>query len=1283
MNVRRLTLLTLATALGVLALSAGPAFAYKEYFKASSFGEPCSSEPCGKGQFSSPAGVAVNDSTAPLTEPAAGDVYVIDGGDERVERFSSTGAYLGQFNGGGSYEAEGVVKAGPATPAGSFSGLAFVTSQGVAIDNNPLDTSAGDIYVMDYGHGVIDRFSAEGKYEDQLTGTCENPNESAVEPGACPGSTAKKVIPFKSKPELNGVAVDSAGDLWVYNQIQVAEFSDTGVFMHGFSTGIEEARGLAVDSSGNVYPVVRGTGKVAKFEAGGDVAEFGAGVNALAINPTSGEVLVDEGFQVEQFAPIKETEPVAIQTFSGLSGSHGIAVNGASGVLYASQIEADNVELFDYIAFPSPETEPPSGVGETGATLHGTVNPEGVALTECYFEYGTETSYGQKEPCKPTPAEIGEGTKPVAVSAEVSGLGKGAIYHFRLVTVNANGSSHGTDKTLFTATHPAVESESVPSSGSAEATLGAVIDAEGLPSSYHVEYGPSAAYGSSTPEVSIGAGTSAAPVLVRLGSLQPGTQYHFRFVAKNGLGVGEGKDVTFITTASASASASVLPDNRAYELVSSPTENQTVDSLVGVNHGTSKVAGDEESYQPDQASADGNSVAYPGSPALEGGSGTFGDSQSNEWVATRGSTGWATSDVTPPGTDPQMEYAFFSSDLSAGIFFADDAVNISASPAAPPGCKFGIYSRGSDGSYHSLIVQPATPGMCGYPQAADASSDRSHVLFEDEAALTAGAEKGFHNLYDSVDSHLYQVNILPDGRPEPAPSAWLGSPQAFQLFSPDFSNAVSADGSRVFWTSTERGTEGPEQEIPKALYVRENDTQPQSSIGPGGECTVSSDACTVQVDAGEPRCVAEGKCKSGSGLFWTASTDGSKVLFTDANRLTVDSTAEPGEPDLYEYEVNTGLLTDLTAAKSGHANVQGVIGTSDDGEYIYFAANGVLASNENASKETAQKGHEEGQPNIYLRHNGVTTFVAAGGASFQALYGEYFGDWSQGPNNRTAEVTPDGHHMVFETNRPLTGYDNQGMSSVGVSELDEVFVYDALTGRISCASCNPSGAAPSEPVESTSSSLPVPGGGLPHVKAYMPRWISDNGSRVFFETNQPLVSQDTNGLLDVYEWERPASGAEANNSCTRSAPSFSEVNGGCVYLLSGGQSPDDSFFADADAEGNNVFFTSRGQLTAQAGDENVAMYDARVNGGFPELETVCTGTGCQGVPPAPPIFATPSSVTFNGVGNFPPSPPAVKSKPKSAKCKKGFARKHNKCVGAKKRTRKSKRSIKSSRGGKK
>jgi hypothetical protein len=183
----------------------------------------------------------------------------------------------------------------------------------------------------------------------------------------------------------------------------------------------------------------------------------------------------------------------------------------------------------------------------------------------------------------------------------------------------------------------------------------------------------------------------------------------------------------------------------------------------------------------------------------------------------------------------------------------------------------------------------------------------------------------------------------------------------------------------------------------------------------------------------------------------------------------------------------------------------------------------------------------------------------------------------------------------------------------------------------------------------------------------MPRWISEDGNRVFFDTPEPLIAQDTNRQQDVYEWEREESGS-GGGSCPQQIPP--RASGGCVFLLSGGSSSYPSLLVDADATGDNVFFETRGQLVPRDHNDNLKLYDARIGGGFPETSLACTGTGCQGVPPAPPIFATPSSATFNGVGNFPPPTP-LKAKPKSklAKCAKGYLKKKNKCVKKPKKSR--------------
>ena len=146
-----------------------------------------------------------------------------------------------------------------------------------------------------------------------------------------------------------------------------------------------------------------------------------------------------------------------------------------------------------------------------------------------------------------------------------------------------------------------------------------------------------------------------------------------------------------------------------------------------------------------------------------------------------------------------------------------------------------------------------------------------------ENAVDGGAKED--NLYESVDGKLSLVNMLPDGGAEP--NARFGSPGEY---GPDLSHVISASGSRAFWTGLGTGD----------LYMTEN--------------TGSAQERTVQVD----------EAIGGGGTFWTASSDGSKVFFTKG--------------DLYEYDVNTGKTTDLTPG----VEVQGVIGASEDGEYVYY-----------------------------------------------------------------------------------------------------------------------------------------------------------------------------------------------------------------------------------------------------------------------------------------------------------------------------------------------------------
>ncbi len=406
-------------------------------------------------------------------------------------------------------------------------------------------------------------------------------------------------------------------------------------------------------------------------------------------------------------------------------------------------------------------------------------------------------------------------------------------------------------------------------------------------------------------------------------------------------------------------------------------------------------------------------------------------------------------------------------------------------------------------------------------------------------------------------------------------------------------------------------------------------------------------APTVQVDASKVG--SEG----GKGTFLTASGDGSRVFFADGLRLTSDSTAEGAiGKDIYLFDVSTHQLTDITVDKNPAdekgAAVQGVLGASADGSYLYFVAEGDLAA-----------GAVSGEDNLYVWHEGETKFIATLASqdeSFLPPAPGGAGDWSPSITKRTARVSPSGESVVFMSAAGLTGYDNTDLLTGRRDE--EVYLYDAGSGTLRCVSCNPTGGRPLGP-SGIAAGTNFENYGDEGRSLYQPRVLSEDGHRVFFETYDALVPQDTNGQLDVYEYEVPGSG-----TCTSASETFSERSGGCVSLISGGESDEESSFVDASADGSDVFFVSSQPLVAQDTDTLPELYDARENGGFPVSPALeCTGTGCQGAPAPPPTFATPPSATFSGIGNFASAPRLVKPKPK-ASCGRGRTRRGGRCVKA-------------------
>jgi hypothetical protein len=94
---------------------------------------------------------------------------------------------------------------------------------------------------------------------------------------------------------------------------------------------------------------------------------------------------------------------------------------------------------------PSVTTSPATSVAATGATLNGSVNPNG-STTTASFQYGTTTSYGATTASQ----GVGAGSSSVAVLVSVGSLSCNTVYHFRLTATNNAGTTNGADQAFTT-----------------------------------------------------------------------------------------------------------------------------------------------------------------------------------------------------------------------------------------------------------------------------------------------------------------------------------------------------------------------------------------------------------------------------------------------------------------------------------------------------------------------------------------------------------------------------------------------------------------------------------------------------------------------------------------------------------------------------------------------------------------------------------------------------------------------------------------------------------------
>ena len=197
---------------------------------------------------------------------------------------------------------------------------------------------------------------------------------------------------------------------------------------------------------------------------------------------------------------------------------------------------------------PTPSTPPtastgsPTSVGQSGATVNGTVNPGGQA-TSYYFEYGPTSNYGFETAA----ASAGSGLTAQGVSTALSGLGSSTTYHYRLVAVSPGGTALGGDQTLRTTTPPTVSTGGASRVHTSSATLNGTVNPQAQASTYYFQYGPTISYGLQSRPASAGSGSGNVAVNAYIAGLQPTTLYHYRVVAQSAGGTSDGADRTFET----------------------------------------------------------------------------------------------------------------------------------------------------------------------------------------------------------------------------------------------------------------------------------------------------------------------------------------------------------------------------------------------------------------------------------------------------------------------------------------------------------------------------------------------------------------------------------------------------------------------------------------------------------------------------------------------------------------------------------------------------------------